>query len=271
MLLEELRYRDFCTKNACYTLHYGNHLETTNPPDLEKYDAIVIETSKEYDFPSREDVFDYYLSLREYRQYRKIFEENEKLKQPKPIYFVDIPTRSYLKGLFGEYLSMMLTFFWLYLLNETAGLLYGMAYLSSFFVSKYTGKIQGTLLSLINPHLPSTFRNAVIAKKIDEFIAQELRARYGKAKPNIFIEYGAGHSGIETMLKHKKLREYIIKANACCNPIIRAAHKVSQYSNKIGEIRYQDSPGISSFAEKFVKKRETFRRIEYILYEIPTI
>jgi len=269
-MLERIRYRDFCTKDACYTFNYAFHFETTNPPSLEKYDAIVIEISDEYDFPSREDIVDFYLFLRENRQYRRIIEENEKLKQPKPIYFVDIPPHSYFKALASEYISVSIPYFVLSSYDGVVGSIYLMLYLSSIFASKYTGKILSTF-SLLNPHATSTFRNAVVAKKIDEFIAQELRNRYEKEKPNIFLEYGAGHVGIETMLKHKKLRKYIIESNACCNPIIRATHEVSQYLNKIGEIRYKNSPEISHFAEKFVKKRETFRRIEYILYEVPTI
>jgi len=268
-MLEKIRFRYFCTQNACYTSHYAIHFKITNPPSLEEYDAIVIEISDEYDL-SRGDFIYFYLSLRNLRQYRKIFEKNEELKQPRPIYFVDVPPHSYFKALASEYISVSIPYFVLSSYDGVVGSVYLMLYLSSIFASKYTGKVLSTL-SLINPHVTSTFRNAVVAKKIDEFIAQELRARYEREKPNMFLEYGAGHVGIEAMLKHKKLREYIIKANACCNPIIRATHKVSQYLNKIGEIRYKNSPEPSEFAQKFIKRRETFRRIEYILYEIPKI
>jgi len=73
------RQRDFSTKNADYTLHYGAHNRETKIDDLENYDAIVLEsgfhTYEEWKF----------LDLLYDIQSKDIIKENEKLDEPRPI------------------------------------------------------------------------------------------------------------------------------------------------------------------------------------------
>ena len=55
-----------------------------------------------------------------------------------------------------------------------------------------------------------TLRDAVNAKKIEEFVVPELRKKLDR-RPRIGMVYGAAHAGMETCLKEKNHRESILK------------------------------------------------------------
>lgn len=55
-----------------------------------------------------------------------------------------------------------------------------------------------------------TFRDAVNAKKTEEYIAPKLCSELGK-KPKIALVYGLAHAGLETCLKDSKYREDILE------------------------------------------------------------
>ncbi len=52
-------------------------------------------------------------------------------------------------------------------------------------------------------------RNAITARKVEEFIAPELRQKLGR-KPNVLLVYGAGHSGLKEDIEHQRLRNFYI-------------------------------------------------------------
>jgi len=268
-MLPELRYRDFCTKNACYTLHYGNHLAITNPPDLEKYDAIVLESGT-----GHYDSVYIYPSLKRVKQYREIIRKNELLLDdfPRPIFFVDVPPKYSRKDPFSllyfssEYFQIASIILLLSLFDTKIALIYSLLLpLPSLLAFKPTGKISSKLL-LPYFYTPTAFRSAIAAKKIEEFIVPELRERYKVEKPRIFIDYGAGHSDLEEYLKHKRLRDFVINFGNF-NPLVRWILD-EKYINKVGEIRSINSPEPSPFAEKLIINREKLKDFELILYKI---
>lgn len=55
-----------------------------------------------------------------------------------------------------------------------------------------------------------TLRDAINAKKIEEFVVPELTDKLGR-RPRIGLVYGAAHAGMETCLKEKSHRESILK------------------------------------------------------------
>ena len=52
-------------------------------------------------------------------------------------------------------------------------------------------------------------RNAITAKKVEEFVAPELEKSLGR-KPNILLVYGAGHSGLKDNLQHPGIRNSVL-------------------------------------------------------------
>lgn len=52
-------------------------------------------------------------------------------------------------------------------------------------------------------------RNAISARKIEEYVVPELQQQLGR-NPKILLIYGAGHSGLKEDLQHKKLRDFYI-------------------------------------------------------------
>ena len=69
---------------------------------------------------------------------------------------------------------------------------------------------------------------------MDEFIVPGIEKRKGdEYKPNIFVDYGAGHCDIESYLKHKPIRDFVVnmhknlKLNTCDN----------NHINKVCELR----------------------------------
>jgi hypothetical protein len=98
------------------------------------------------------------------------------------------------------------------------------------------------LNSILN-YLPPTsvveLRNAIAARKIEEFIAPKLQTEL-KKKPLIAIVYGGAHTGIETDLKYKWLRDSIIETYK----IVRYAGIKNQDLNAVYEIDAKNWKGI---------------------------
>jgi hypothetical protein len=97
-------------------------------------------------------------------------------------------------------------------------------------------KINNFLREIVAFYSPLTaLRDAITAKKLEEFVVPEMAKRLGR-KPNIGIVFGADHTGMELSIKHKKLRESIIKFHSMLNyPGID-----TDYLNKIYELDFED-------------------------------
>jgi len=268
------RYRDFCTGNACYRLHYGNHFRATRA-SIREFDAIVLETG----FSVYEDWdIDYLLY---HRQYSSIFKENACLKNPRPIFYVDIPERKRIRDLdlIGYALTlpadMLVTLtavlFSYYLpSNELAdaSLIMLLSYILETGARDKTGKFLG-YLSLSHLLDLTSYRSVISAEKIEKFVAPEMERRIGR-KPRILIDFGAGHADMEIYLTHKKLRSVVLNLHRCF-PFKRLTKDIS-YESKVGELRHNRSIAPSEFAEERIASREpeSLEGWERILYEIDT-
>lgn len=60
------------------------------------------------------------------------------------------------------------------------------------------------------PTSQSELRNAISARKIEEFIVPELQQKLGR-NPKVLLVYGAGHSGLREDLQRPKLRDFYIR------------------------------------------------------------
>jgi hypothetical protein len=266
-----MRQRDFSTENADYTLHYAFHTQATEIDNLESYDAIVLESG--YGNYEEWKYSDLYFNL----QYHRIIEANEKLQQPRPIFFVDLPPNKFFRkrrklGVFLSTLDVYIPFS-----ISLSYLPWSLPFLLpfvSFVFSPFTtfGRKSGRFSSYFSlPHFYSchTLRDAVSAYKIEEFVAPEMKERI-KHKPYIFIDYGAGHSLIELSLKHKKLRDFRKKLKSPFDRVFDFS-----YLNLVQELRHINSPEPSPLANKKIIRREIeneyygfARNWERILYDI---
>jgi len=268
------RYRKLCKdeENVCYTLYPADHTRPVRlSEDVRRYHAFITEVLNPYG--SIDDLIRIHKGLRNSIQDGQWIKENESLKQPRPIYIVDLPMTSPLRVMLSELLSMWSTVLSISSFNPIAALLYYMPYLSNALVPVFPNsvKVLGPL-SLLYPHIPTTLSNAIVAEKARNFVAKEIVTRYGikgSEKANICIVYGAGHiGGIEVFLRHERLRKGIIKFNVYYNPFVHFGHQVTEYLYKVGEIRHINSPEPSEFAQEQIRKREIVGKFEYILYDI---
>jgi hypothetical protein len=96
----------------------------------------------------------------------------------------------------------------------------GGAYLGSDLVCRnyvmQTGENPETLARLNSSrmHLIPTpqfeLRNAISARKIEEYIVPELQKQLGR-NPRVVLVYGAGHSGLKEDLQHPNLRNFYLR------------------------------------------------------------
>lgn len=266
------RYREFCTANACYRLHYKVNFRKTHIDDIEKFDAIVIETG----FNSYEE---WGLPFLLYDpQYCLVSRKNVTLKNPKPIFYVDIPQTERMRKLnligylltrpFEAFFTFAAVFLSPYLPLSVKWMptIPLFSYISGLGAIDKTGNFLGYLSLSRVPDLMS-YRSAISAKKIEEFIAPEIENRVGR-KPNILIDFGAAHADMEVYLKHKKLRNAVLKLHRYL-PLKQLAKDIS-YESKVCELRHECSIEPTESAEKLITSREpeSLKGWEKILYKI---
>jgi len=222
-----MSYRTFSTDNAEYTLVHAIHIIVTDEdilrrPKNKDLDAIVLENSG----------YDANLILN-HQQYTKIFSEIESSEKEIKVYMADVAITK--KGLSASgtadcirefagiacLVSMPLSMNRRQFLKRSIAALCGLGVLIGDFSPGYYGSKEGkvspilpTLTSASSYILPTPvteLRNAIAARKTEEFIAPKLRKELGK-KPSICLVYGAGHAGIELDLKNKTLRDAVLAA-----------------------------------------------------------
>lgn len=216
------------------------------------------------------------------RQYHRIIEANEKLQQPKPIFFVDLPPNKFFKKI-GRELGVVLYPLYMYI-HFHIGLSYlpwslplllpSLPFLFSPFANFWgkSGKFL-SYFSLTRFYDFNTLRDAVSAYKIEEFIAPEMKERI-KHKPYIFIDYGTYHSLLELFLKHKKLRDFRKKLKSPLDRVFDFS-----YLNLVQEFKHINSPEPSPLSNKKMIRREIIENEYYsfagnwerILYDISKI
>ncbi|MEM5881577.1 MAG: hypothetical protein QXJ14_03545 [Candidatus Aenigmatarchaeota archaeon] len=238
------RYSKFSTNNAYYYLNYGIHIcETKIEENIENFDVIVLESGVDnYNELN-------YLSLYNFIQYKLIMEENERLKNPRPIFLVDIP----LKEIFKRRIFAFL--------DAYSSIDKGYSYLlpSSDEFSNEND------IYFFKSFQHTVYRSAVAAHKIEEFIIPEIIKRI-KHKPRILIDYGAAHKDIEIYLNKKEPRKYIIKNHQEVHPYDLCDNN---YLNKVCEFRHKNSIQPSIDAEKrIIERKRDYHNFEKIIYEI---
>jgi len=263
---------EFSTRNADYRLHLGWHKKASMIEDLRDADAIVLETGfDKYEDLDLEDML--YCSP----QYKIIIQENIKFNEPKPIFFVDLPARKGLRDRdkFGYFVDCSAEISYRivpFSFSFTSPFLLFLSIPFASFVSSLLNPKSKALaeinsyLSLSEFYAPSAMRSAISAKKIEENIAPEMKRRK-KRKPEILIEYGAGHADIKPYLEHKKLRDSVINLHSFwkCYPSDK------NYIDIIGEINFGDDYGMEGgeiIDEKSKEISLPYRTYKKILYRI---
>ena len=261
---------EFSTENADYRLHFGMHTKGSMIEDLHDVDAIVLETGfdRYEDWDLEDLLYD--------PQYKIIIQENVEFYEPKPIFFVDLPPRKWFrdKEKLGDYGLYLIDVFFPrvvpFSFSFTSPFLSFLAIPFVSFISAPLNSKSDTFaeinsyLSLSKFYTPSGLRSAVSAKKIEENIAPEMKRRK-KRKPEILIEYGAGHADIKPYLKHKKLRDAVINLHSLWNyyPCDK------NYLDLIGEINFGDEYGMEGGKVIYEKSDEinfpprTYKKIIY--------
>ncbi len=186
-----MSYTEFSTENANYILQLGNHI-TENKHDINMFngiDALVIETGNN--------------SLEDMIRIRGIPQMNKPIEYCKyksiPIFSVDIGPN--FNGFLRTIASMVLTF--------------PLDFRCNYYAFKEE-KINNTFKRLhadfnfLAQHPASEGRNAINARKIEEFVVPMLVKVLNKERPKIGMVFGAGHTGLEYDLKSKKRRDFTI-------------------------------------------------------------
>jgi hypothetical protein len=232
---------EFETKNAGYTLSLEMHDFPTAPSkSIENYDAIVIETGAcTYLNPTAFILGD--------TPYKGLVDANLECVRPKPVFYVDIPPSTTLQKTYEEgalfsvladyavantlaWVSIAYPPYTLPLALPFAGMVLPMLGMTKTgrceTVNKFNSFVQLSLFGF-----SSGYRSAACADKIERSIAPALREDIGR-KPNFFITYGAGHADIAQYLRHKTLRETVVRLHAR-NPL-----RDNSYIDFIGEVNF---------------------------------
>ncbi len=228
-----MTYSEFSTDNAEYKLILSMHLKK-NKEDVKGLDAIVLEGIGGLSSTIRGGLFG---NMYGRAQYLSIIKTAE--KENITLYNGDVNPKILLA--FAEILAAQN----LYPLASSFIINYvilpGM--IPPFFkgktwpgITEYiafpTWLMQGAIAEL---------RNAVCARKTEEFIAPQLKERLGR-KPKIGIVYGALHAGIKLDLKHKKMRDFTLWNHKHLNPwpYFGLTKKGKENLNTVEEADYQN-------------------------------
>ncbi len=220
-----MSYTEFSTDNADYFLVYAPihdaasiNEDILKQPKLDGLDAIVFESPGNINHSTT--MF--------FSQYKEIIEDVKDSKKEISLYMVDVK-------LTGGGFASSIGFFALQLgagvilcrqgvyelkkktsrrqfIKGGLKTLLGAAILGPHISQAINGFVEGepvpavpeitTALHYLPPTPMVELRNAISARKTEEFIAPQLEKKLGK-KPLIAIIYACGHSGLKTDLKHK--------------------------------------------------------------------
>jgi len=167
-------YRKFSTKNAEYLLVFNNHLTEFHPSNINesRLDALVLESSN---IKGKCPIAIEFSCLKRW------------LEKGVPIYLVDPDVNAggmlLLENYFDKAVNPLGE-------DENNGILDG--------VHDAIDKLPPTPLIEL--------RNAVCARKLEEFVAPRLKSRH----PSIALVFGGHHSGLEQNLKHKDIRDAVL-------------------------------------------------------------
>lgn len=233
---------DYSTVHAAYRQIYALHtLSVTDPifedKAFESVDAVVLEAYHS------EEWFEKLWKSEFKKHYEAVFQSVQ--RTGKPVYVVDVLTTAGGRGfedaavLIPDFLGLIglvngvskvgkqikekkemnrreFLKFW----GTQTAKIAGGAYLSSDLVCRNYVRLTGDnpeLLARLNSsrmHLIPTpqfeLRNAISARKIEEYVVPELHQQLGR-NLRIVLVYGAGHSGLKEDLQHPKLRDFYIK------------------------------------------------------------
>lgn len=181
-----MAYTTFSTDNADYVLQLGNHIYENKQVDIfEGIDALILEHSSYF----------YEAIKKPHQQYnlpKRYCEQNNI-----PIFGTDVATtgflRSMLSGLWAHIpLNLMIA---PYALSEK--------------------RVDGCILKVIANwefvvQTPiGEGRNAINARKIEEYVAPLVTERLGR-KPYLGLIFGAGHMGLKPDLQSKRRRDFTL-------------------------------------------------------------
>ena len=235
-----MAYRLYSTRNADYAQAYCFHDKVTDEDIFSKnkikdLDAIVLESGRILN--PMQVIF--------YRQYSNIEETIRKYSPKIPIYITDVaPIKRFQKDWFEQFASVSRTVG--VIGAGTSLILYGLArkkvanisrrtflglsfgslglvttvnlpFFSTYYLATNKGEVGGLLPEIVKIRYHNisksrlvTLRDAITARKIEEYIVPKLRDETGRM-PRIGIVYGAAHAGIEGCLKDKNQRDEIIQ------------------------------------------------------------
>lgn len=233
---------DYSTANADYRQIYAVHTiplkdSIFESKNFDSIDAVVLEAYHS------EAWFDKFW-ISEYKGFHDALFQNAQ-KTAKPIYVVDVLTTRNART-FESYITTPLDFIGLFVASDgisnikqqldenrsmtrrqflrfwtmqPAKIAFGSYLFSHFLHEQYTVNTghNPEFLARINSvrmHMVPTpqfeLRNAISARKIEEYIVPELKKKLGR-NPRVLLVYGAGHSGLKEDLEHPKLRDFYIR------------------------------------------------------------
>jgi len=183
-------YTEFSTENADYVLQLVNHF-WENRDDFDNIDALVLETGFK---PECNHLTLRKLELEPDCSLQLKYCMGEKL----PVFFTDVPPTisGMIRGVFGEIPE--------YLLEKKLVRKMEEEKITPFFKK---------LFSNFNYLLQGPYgegRNAINARKIEEFVVPRVKEISNKEKPTIGAIFGAAHMGLEYDLKSKLRRDITI-------------------------------------------------------------
>ncbi len=211
------------TANADYTVHLSSHLEKMTVKGLDNADCAIFETGIIHPDLISPD------KLLADRQYREVAQKI--IGERKPVFLTDLPPRkdfpNFLYYVTASALVVTVPLSLSFLLDGVPGAVAtGVAYyhaaanVSGFAFERNRDHSKNKILTGLSYlmetsefYLPGILRDAVTARKAEEFVAPEMAERLGR-KPNIALFFGSNHHGIRISLKHKKVRDAIIALHA---------------------------------------------------------
>jgi len=215
-----MNYKKFSTKNANYHMLPANHIDTdisNMVKNLKYLDGIIFESSEiSGNIPNTDECSKFIIKVKN-------------SKRNIPFYFVDVDLNlgGYLTsigfiGIQGGIAYKLLKsseknykrreFLKQGLKIVTGSLIFGGIFKKALdqFIDVPILKESEMILDRLPPTQIFELRNAIAARKIEEFIVPKLKKI--NPKPTLGLVYGAGHSGIELDLKNKTLRDIVIES-----------------------------------------------------------
>ena len=190
-------YAEFSTEKAHYVFQANNHSSKNTQNVFEGIDALVIETG----YTTLSQI------VTEYHPQMAMPVDHCK-KNHIPVFGADVQPTKYgdRRDDLSEVLRYFVTFPVLLIAEIAVGLHYGF---SKKKVDGGLSKVYSDYLFVLQEPVVEG-RNAINARKIEEFIAPMVAEASGKKKPKIGLVYGAGHLGLRYDIQSKRRRDFTI-------------------------------------------------------------